>query len=393
MSPHTAVLQLHQREELERNLTRAVLAGAAAGIAAFAVRRLGGDLPAAYLALAGTSLVCLRGDRFDKGLLAVLSILLIGVPWALGLSTGWTVALAGSVAGALMVQSRICDKGEEGSVGAARPGPLNFALAALSGAALAVAGLQIARILGAQLSLHGAPGPLIAAISGSVLALFAAISTLSAHLALRPDPVEARCEALIPELSGELRTLASRALELYRLCGHSLGQLPRQPAREELARTLGRLTQDAVSLAADWSGVEAQLDQSTRSGLSEQAADLEKSAASAKDPLARRQLELAAASLREEQEGLDELGLRRERIIAKLKSEVALLERARVSLIGLRSGQAQLKSAELSALTRKFDALSTAQADAGKLADAVATQAELASHEASAATAATRLRE
>ena len=40
-----------------------------------------------------------------------------------------------------------------------------------------------------------------------------------------------------------------------------------------------------------------------------------------------------------------EMRLKRERIVAKLKSQVALLERARVALIGMRSGHVQVKAA------------------------------------------------
>jgi hypothetical protein len=53
-----------------------------------------------------------------------------------------------------------------------------------------------------------------------------------------------------------------------------------------------------------------------------------------------------------------------------------------VALIGMRSGHTQIKAAELSALSRKFNALAGAQADEARLAHEVATGAELASQEA-----------
>jgi hypothetical protein len=219
-------------------------------------------------------------------------------------------------------------------------------------------------------------------ITGLVMALFTSIGGLAAHLALKADPVEARCEELIPQLSGEFQTQAQRALTLYRACGQSLQALPREPAREELARTLQRLTKEAVELAAEWAGVETQLQDDTQKELAREVADLHKSAAEARDPIARRQLEMAAASLKEEIDRLGELNNKRERILAKLKSQVALLERARVALIGMRSGHAQIKAAELSALSRKFNALAGAQADEAKLAHEVATGSELAEQEA-----------
>jgi hypothetical protein len=219
-------------------------------------------------------------------------------------------------------------------------------------------------------------------VSGLVVALFTGIGGIAAHLALKADPVEARCEELIPQLSGEFHTQAQRALTLYRACGQSMQALPREPAREELARTLQRLTRDAVELAAEWAGVETQLQDDTQKDLAREVADLHKSAAEAKDPIARRQLEMAASSLKEEIDRLGELKLKRERILAKLKSQVALLERARVALIGMRSGHAQIKAAEMSALARKFNALASAQGDEAKLAHEVATGSELAQQEA-----------
>src|SRR6185369_7976463 len=98
------------------------------------------------------------------------------------------------------------------------------------------------------------PQLLATMISGMVVALFAGIGGIFAHLALKADPVEARCEELIPQLQGEFQDQARRALDLYRHAGESLASLPRDPAREELARTLQRMTKDAVELAAEWAG-------------------------------------------------------------------------------------------------------------------------------------------
>jgi hypothetical protein len=388
MSSNAAVLQVQHREDFERNVTRALVVGAGTGALAFVTHRIGVDVPLSYLAIAGTSLACVRGDKTDRLLLGALSIILPATPWAFGLqSHAWTVALSAAFAGALMVKARLTEKGEEGSVGAGRPGLFNFGVGAAACAGLAVAGFEVAKILALRLSDIATPPLLASVISGLVIALFVAISSIAGHLALRPDPVEARCEELIPQLSGEFQTLATRALNLYRQCGTSLSLLPREPAREELARTLAKMTRDAVELASEWTGVEAQMEETASKELAAEVLDLSKSAATSRDPIARRQLEMAAASLREEIERLGEMKLRRERILAKLKAEVALLERARVALIGMRSGHAQLKAAELSALARKFSALSTAQADEAKLADAVATGAELAQQEAEIAAA------
>lgn len=398
----SASLQIHHREAFERNVSRALVAGAGAGALHYVAARagealapvLGMGLPAAfpaedarqflpltYLALVGTALAAVRGDKLDRLMLIAMAVVLPGVPWLLGVSPEWTVGLAGACAGALMVRSHQCERGEEHQVGGERAGPLNYALGAVLTGGLAVAGTTVARALSFRLFDFATPPFLVCVLAGVMLALFAGIGSISAHLALKPDPVEARCEELIPSLTGELKALASRALHLYRECGHALQQLPREPAREEMARTLSQMTREAVELAAEWSHLEAQLNAGASTGLAGQLADLTKSAAAAKDPIARKQLELAAAALREELERLEELKLQRERIVAKLKAEVALLERARVVLIGMRGGQMQLKATELSALARKFNSLSSLQSVEARMANALATSAELSHHE------------
>lgn len=378
----SAVLQLHQREVFERNVTRAIAFGAGAGILHLAAQRIGASfVPLIYLAMVASCLSMVRGDRFDRMLLSGLSVALPAVAFMLEVSTTWKVGLGGALAGALMVRAHQCERGGDNQVGGERPGAVNHLIGAALAAGLALGGVQVAQIFGARLNELTTPTPIIAAVLGATLTLFIALASIAAHLALRPDPVEARCEELIPKLSGEFQTLSTRGLTLYRQCGESLAQLPREPAREELARTLGRMTKGAVELAADWAGVEAQLEDHAQQNLVREVEDLEKSARAATDLIARRQLEGAAASLREEVVRLDELKSRRERILARLKAEVALLERARVSLISVRSGHTQLKAAELSAMARKFAALSTLQSDEARLADAVAANAVLSHDE------------
>lgn len=390
MSSSAAVVQLHHRETFERNVTRALVAGAGAGALAFLTTRLvtvSGAPLLTFLALVATSLACVRGEKLDRLVLAALSVFLPALPWLFGLSAGWTVALAGAAAGVLMVKSRLAEKGTEGSVGADRPGAVHYGLAAGATAGLAVAGSAVADVLNAQLSAFQTPTLLNFVARGAVVALFAGLGGLAAHVALKADPVEARGEELLPLLQGEFHDQVRRALTLYRQAGEQLAALPREPAREELARTLQRLTREAFDLAGEWAGVEAQLHDSAHADLEQEVAGLKKSAAASRDAVARRQLELAAASLTEELERLQELKLKRERIVAKLKSQVALLERARVSLIGMRSSHASIRAAEMSAVSRKLNALALSQADEAKLAHEVATSAELSAVEAQAAEA------
>jgi hypothetical protein len=381
---NTAVIQLQHREAFERNVTRALAAGAGAGVLAFLAQRLQFQVPLSFLALVATSLACVRGDRFDRMLLVGLSVILPALPWLFGFSAAWTVALAGAAAGALMVKARLAERGEEGSVGADRPGALHYAGTALATGGLAVAGTEVAKILSSRLQDFATPSVLNFAASGVVIALFAGIGSLASHVALASDPVEAKCEELIPTLSDEFASQITRALSLYRQSGMQLAALPRDAAREELARTLQKLTKDAAELAGEWAGVEAQVQENAHQDLQKEIDELKRSAKAARDAVARTQLEAAAASLSEELGRLGEMRLKRERVLAKLKSQVALLERARVALIGMRSTHATVRAAEMSAVSRKLNALAVAQADEAKLAHEVATTAEIGALEAQA---------
>ena len=371
------ILQLHHREAFERTVTRALAGGAGAGLIHLATLRVGLPLPLAWLVPAAVVLACAQGDRWDRILLGGLGVLLTALPYALGMASGWTVACSAAAAGALLVRARLSERGEKGQVAEARPTLVHFALGAVLSAGLTLAGSEVARVFSARLSDLATPALLGASVAGGILGLFVGLSAVAAHLGLSADPVEARAEELLPRLAGDFRTLCERALSLYRQCGQSLALLPREPAREELARTLARITRDAVELASEWAGVETQLEERAQAELQAEREDLERSARASTDAVARRQLELAAASLAEEVEHLGELKGRRERILARLRAEVALLERARVALLSLRSGQAQLKAAELSALARRFRSLSSVQWEEGQALDAVATQAAL----------------
>jgi hypothetical protein len=385
----TAVVQLQQREVFERNVTRSLLAGAAAGVLGWATLKLHLPVPLSFLALAGMALACVRGSKLDRFLLMGASVVLPAIPWLFGLTQGWTVALAGAVAGALVVKSRLAEYGDEHSVGSSRPGIGHYVATAGATAGLAVAGLKVAEILSTRMQDVHTPMLLNAAVSGTVIALFAGLGSLASHIALKADPVEARGDEVLPTLDGEFAEQLSRAMGVYQQCGRQLAQLPREPAREELARTVGRLTKDAIDLAAEWAGVESQLHDDAHRDLQKEIDELTHSAKKARDAVARKQLEAAAESLKEELERLGEMRLKRERVLAKLKSQVALLERARVALIGMRSSHATVRAAEMSAVARKLNALATAQADEAKLAHAVATNAEIAALETQRADAAT----
>lgn len=375
MIPASQPLTLHGQALFERNVGRALVAGAAAGAL---LEVLGAPRSPALLglaALAGAALAAIRVTGWGALRQAALALGVPALALALPAADGWRMALASAAVGALWV--RWSAPGPAAEPGALRGGWLNVALGALGTAALGVAGAQVAWTLGAWLEATAAPALLVALATGASCALFLALGQVPAHLALTADPVLARGETVLATLGGDLRAMVLRALRLYGECGRSLAQLPREPAREELGRTLGRVTSESIEVASEWSAVEGVLQVQVRRELGEQLLDLEQTLAESTDEVARQQLQTALAALREEEARLDELGLRRQRVIARLKAQLALLEQARLSLLGMQVGNAQLHAAELSALATRIEALSRRTHGDADLADALATSTQL----------------
>jgi hypothetical protein len=361
MTSSTAVLQVHHREAFEHTVTRVLAAGALAGAAHLLLARVGLLLPLSYLAVAAGLCAAARGDRLDRALVAGLGLLLPALPFALELAPGWAEAFAAAAGGALLVRAHVNGLAAQGELGGQRPSLGQYLLGAALAAGLVLAALAVAEPLARRLQQLDAPALLPAALSGATVGLFLGLSALAAHLGLTPDPVEARCESLLGGLHGELHTLASRALGLYRHCRQLLSRLAREPAQEELARSLGALTRECVELAAAWTGVEAQQEVAARDELAAEAAELRRRAEESRDALARSQLLLGAEALQDEHQRLSDWQLQRERLIARLRAQVALLSRTRGALLSVRSGQVQLRAAELEALRLRLRGLTTTQ--------------------------------
>lgn len=381
----TASPLLH-REAFERNVLVAIGIGAAAGAAqlglcaalgwmgvrlpAFPQDTVGAvfGLPAA--AIVAAVLTCAAGDKADRTLLRLGTVLLTPLPFLFAADPVWKLALAGAIAGPLMVQAQLCERGERGQIGAERPGRVSFVLAGIATALLAPLGVLIARVLAWRLVDLAAPSPLVAAFSGAVIALFVAIGSLPAHLGLSPDPAGLRLAELLPRAHGEVRRILERALELYRRCSLGLASLPREPERETLAQTVSSIAGEIAELGERLVKLEPLWGEVGGADTEQEIARLERALERATDPVARAQLGLALDSHRRERSQAVELNRRRERIVARLEAEVALLGSANLALVQARTGEAQNGRAELGALAQSLNAMLRKEQDAAELADA-----------------------
>ncbi len=340
-------VQLLHREEFESRPLRALGGAACMGILGAVAQRLHFPLEAGYFAVVAAALVGAKvAPRHAMGLRLAL-VTLPAVPFFFDTPEPLPQSLAGAIAAALVAWL--------GS-GRDEPGrPLSVAASAAAAGVLVPLSLHVQQVLEARLL--GSRGLLPVLVGFLVVALFWSIGTLPAHMAMELDAVEARGRRLADSLKGEARELAARALGLYRQCKDVVLRMPASAGRLELLGVVEGMAADSFSLAEAHAGLEAQLGSVVANDVDAQVRELRARAAATQDSVARRQLELAASSLGEELNHLDALSRRRERLLAQLHAQVALLERARVSFIGVKGSELGAKGAQAAQLARRLKSL------------------------------------
>jgi hypothetical protein len=346
-------VHMQGREDFEQR-TLSALAGAAVMAPFVALAhwlRLEGDVPL-VLGMLGAALASARvGWRAWLGLLVALPVLLDLPNWLL-LPLPVSRFLIGALAAAVV----------GGWTRAWKPRPAKLLAGVLGAGVLVPLGMYVRLVLDTRL-FAGQLGPLSSAPGLAVVALFWSVGRLASHLEVHAHPVEARGASLSARLVGEPRELVSRTLTLHRECRAETARLPTGAGRRELESVLSTLALGVFQHAETYEQLEAQLKGARREDVDTQVRVLRSKAAATTDAVARRQLELAASSLGEELNQLETLGRKRERLLAQLHAQVAMLERARVSLVAVRGGDVSTKSDQAAQLARRLAELGQEDAD------------------------------
>ncbi len=224
--------------------------------------------------------------------------------------------------------------------------------AAFVGGAAVVQAFQSARVLSPLL-----PEPLADGALSAALGLFIGLGSAGAHLVRDPDPVEKLYDLLLPELTGDLKVLGARAMTNYRRCAEILATGEPGFARAQLAQSLSDVTLRILELSRRWQAIDRELGDRAEGEIAGRIAELCALRETTRDDIARKQLGVAEASLRAELEQIDRIRRGRERVVARLHGEMALLERSRVTLLGLKTSDAHLRAAELSALSETLSSV------------------------------------
>ncbi len=345
-------------EAFHRTALRLVAGGAAGGVASLALSALplpfdvSAALPALVAGGAGLGAAFGRGHGRRMALvggglaLALLSPLLFPHHPVFGL------LVAGALAGAVLHRLRLVTA-EEGT----RPGRLGLAFAMGAGALASALGQRAVLAYASRGLLEAyVPDPLAAAGYGALGGLFLAVAAAGAHLSPDPDPVEAAWARLQARLSGEVRSLVLRAMEGHRQALSALGAAE-GPARVELRRQLTEVTQRILDLASRWAQVEQDLGAASESELGKRLEEVRGLAEAATDESAKRQYAIAQKTLEEELGQIARIRQGRERVVARLHGQMALLERTRFALVGMRSADAHRAGAQLASLSEGLSAI------------------------------------
>jgi hypothetical protein len=339
-------LQLLHREDFETRTLRALVGGAAVGVLAALAERAHVPVDPG-LAVVAAALAGARPKPGTRALVWVGLPLVAAVPYLFQAGAPVPQALSGALATAMVAWL---------GLGSERVGqPAQVAAGAVASGVLVPLGLYVQQVLDARFFSNG--GLLGALVGFTAVALFWSVGTLASHVTVHGDAVESRGGTLEAQVGGEAKALLGRTRELYRQCRTLALKMRPGAGRTELVGVLQKMAGEAFSLAETHAELEAQLSAVAPQDVQKQVEDLRTRAQATGDAVARRQLELAASSLGEELNRLTLLSSKRERLLAQLHAQVALLERARVSLVGVAGSEASAKGAQAAHLAQRLAAL------------------------------------
>lgn len=229
------------------------------------------------------------------------------------------------------------------------------------------AGLSVAaRLFGGEAFLGLLPGPLAAAAASAAAGLFVGLSTAPRHLIRDEDPVDVAFADALALRDGELHELLERALGVHRALRAEPAANPAGSA-VGLEGRVGEQVLRILRIVEHCRQIDRELAGDNLARLDDRVAVLERKAASTMDPSARATYEEALESLGAQREALKRLGEGRERVVARLHVNVAQLEKLRVSLLQIRSADAERFGSEdgtvmeaLEDLGRELDATAAA---------------------------------
>jgi hypothetical protein len=344
-------------EGFQKTVLRASAGGAAAGLAVYGLAFVGVPEALAVTPLvcaAATAAACSKSWK-TRILYGILGGAAGCLPFIMQGHPIFGLALAGAGVGAVFAHFRQREAVGGVEVGQSRMGKAAYVAAALLSAVAMVAGKAVVEAFTTRGILDQLlPAPLAAMAGTAVIGFFLSLGTAGAHVVRDPDPVEKLYARMQPELSGDLKVLAARAMTNYRRCAEILANSEAGFARAQLSKSLSDVTLRILELGRRWQNIDHELGERAEGEINQRLAELKKLKENTRDEAAKKQLSAAEGAVNGELHQIDRIRRGRERVVARLHGEMALLDRSRFALLGLKTSDAHLRAAELSALSESL---------------------------------------
>lgn len=224
--------------------------------------------------------------------------------------------------------------------------------------ALAAAGVYVGQVI-LTWDLFGGmvPGPLASAAAGAAAGLFFGLAAAPKYILRPADPVEVAFLEALTTKDGEIHSLLDRTLDIHRAVKRDLEARTDDPSLSGLDEQVNTMTLQILQIAHECRRISADLAEAPGAELDERIAQLEEKVKASGDAAAAGTYRAAIATLDEQRQGIAAIQRGRERVVARLHANVALLEKVRFSLVHLRSADAQRVGGEATVLTETLDEL------------------------------------
>ncbi len=183
---------------------------------------------------------------------------------------------------------------------------------------------------------------------GVVYGFLTSIALLARQISFERDPVTEAYDKVRPTLTGEMKDLSDRAVELYGRIQQVLRDRGVQggPA-ESLNATVRNLVLKVVHLGPKWNEVEREVGRTSAADLTARIEGLEKKIAETSDEVARKQYRMAKDALTSQVRYLQDISRSRERVTARVHNYLATLERLHLAVVNHRGADAAKFSDEI----------------------------------------------
>lgn len=219
---------------------------------------------------------------------------------------------------------------------------------------------------------------------GVVFGFLTSIALLGRQLSFERDAVTEAYDKVRPALTGEMKDLSDRAVELYGRIQQVLRDRGVQggPA-ESLTSTVRNLVLKVVHLGPKWNEVEREVGKTSAADLAARIEGLEKKIGETSDEVARKQYRMAKEALSSQVRYLEDISRSRERVTARVHNYLATLERLHLAVVNHRGADAAKFSDEIqpildeiSSIGHEVDFASEAMREVNEVAEGASEPAQ-----------------